>query len=57
MLDPGLLKDNLEALKINISRRNLDVDIDFLINLNDVAKKSFRLSYLCLIIQLTFTST
>ena len=35
MLDPGLLKDNLEALKINISRRNLDVDIDFLINLND----------------------
>ena len=35
MLDPGLLKDNLEALKINILRRNLDVDIDFLINLND----------------------
>ena len=39
MLDPGLLKDNLEALKINISRRNLDVDIDFLINLNDERKK------------------
>ena len=39
MLDPGLLKDNLEALKINISRRNLDVDIDFLINLNNERKK------------------
>ena len=39
MLDPGLLKDNLEALKINISRRNLDVDIDFLINLNEERKK------------------
>jgi seryl-tRNA synthetase len=39
MLDPGLLKDNLEALKINILRRNLDVDIDFLINLNDERKK------------------
>ena len=39
MLDPGLLKDNLEALKINISRRNLDVDIDFLIKLNEERKK------------------
>ena len=39
MLDPGLLKDNLEALKLNISRRNLDVDIDFLINLNEERKK------------------
>ena len=39
MLDPGLLKDNLEALKINISRRNLNVDIDFLINLNEERKK------------------
>jgi len=39
MLDPGLLKDNLDALKLNISRRNLDVDIDFLINLNNERKK------------------
>ena len=39
MLDPGLLKDNLEALKINISRRNLDVDNDFWINRNDERKK------------------
>ena len=39
MLDPGLLKDNLEALKLNILRRNLDVDIDFLINLNNERKK------------------
>jgi seryl-tRNA synthetase len=39
MLDPVLLKDNLEILKLNISRRNLDVDIDFLIKLNEERKK------------------
>ena len=39
MLDPELLTDNIEILKLNISRRNLDVDIDFLINLNEERKK------------------
>ena len=39
MLDPALLKDNIEILKLNISRRNLDVDIDFLIKLNEERKK------------------
>ena len=39
MLDPALLKDNIEIFKLNISRRNLDVDIDFLINLNEERKK------------------
>jgi len=39
MLDPVLLKNDLEALKLNISRRNLNVDIDFLINLNEERKK------------------
>ena len=39
MLDPALLKNDLEALKLNISRRNLNVDIDFLINLNEERKK------------------
>jgi seryl-tRNA synthetase len=39
MLDPVLLKDNIEILKLNISRRNLDVDIDFLIKLNEERKK------------------
>ncbi len=39
MLDPALLKENTEILKLNISRRNLDVDIDFLINLNEERKK------------------
>ena len=39
MLDPALLKNDLETLKLNISRRNLNVDIDFLINLNDERKK------------------
>ena len=39
MLDPALLKNALETLKLNISRRNLNVDIDFLINLNEERKK------------------
>ncbi len=39
MLDPTLLKDNLEILKVNISRRNLNVDIELLINLNEERKK------------------
>ena len=39
MLDPALLKENIEILKLNISRRNLDVDIDFLIKLNEERKK------------------
>ena len=39
MLDPALLKDNIEILKLNISRRNLDVDINFLIKLNEERKK------------------
>ena len=39
MLDPALLKDNIEILKLNISRRNLDIDIDFLIKLNEERKK------------------
>jgi len=39
MLDPVLLKDNIEILKLNISRRNLDVDINFLIKLNEERKK------------------
>ena len=39
MLDPALLKDNIEILKLNISRRNLDVDIDLLIELNEERKK------------------
>ena len=39
MLDPALLKENIEILKLNISRRNLDVDIDSLIELNEERKK------------------
>ena len=39
MLDPALLKNDLETLKLNISRRNLNVDIDFLIKLNEERKK------------------
>ena len=39
MLDPALLKNDLETLKLNILRRNLNVDIDFLVNLNEERKK------------------
>ena len=39
MLDPALLKENIEILKLNISRRNLDVDIGSLIELNEERKK------------------
>ncbi len=39
MLDPALLKENIEILKLNILRRNLDVDIDLLIELNEERKK------------------
>ena len=40
MLDPALLKENIEILKLNISRRNLDVDIDLLIELMKKEKNS-----------------
>ena len=36
MLDPAILKDNLEDLESNISRRNLEIDVNHLIFLNDL---------------------
>jgi len=41
MLDPVILKDNLEVLESNISRRNLDIDVSHLIALNE-ERKSLR---------------
>jgi len=41
MLDPAILKDNLEVLESNISRRNLDIDMNHLISLNE-ERKSLR---------------
>ncbi len=41
MLDPSILKDNLEVLESNISRRNLKIDINHLISLNE-DRKSLR---------------
>ena len=41
MLDPSILKDNLEILKLNISRRNLKIDVNHLISLNE-ERKSLR---------------
>ena len=41
MLDPAILKDNLEVLESNISRRNLEIDMNHLISLND-ERKSLR---------------
>ena len=41
MLDPAILKDNLEVLESNISRRNLDIDVNHLISLNE-KRKSLR---------------
>ena len=41
MLDPTILKDNLEALESNISRRNLKIDVKHLISLNE-ERKSLR---------------
>tara|TARA_A100001015_G_scaffold171420_1_gene190503 strand:- start:989 stop:2239 length:1251 start_codon:yes stop_codon:yes gene_type:complete len=41
MLDPAILKDNLEVLESNISRRNLETDVNHLISLND-ERKSLR---------------
>ena len=38
MLDPAVLKDNFTALELNISRRNLKIDLDYLIKLNDERK-------------------
>ena len=38
MLDPAILKDNLEDLELNISRRDLKIDINLLITLNDERK-------------------
>ena len=41
MLDPAILKDNLEDLELNIFRRDLKIDINLLISLND-ERKSLR---------------
>jgi len=41
MLDPAILKDNLKVLELNISRRNLDIDVNHLISLNE-ERKSLR---------------
>ena len=41
MLDPAILKDNLEVLESNISRRNLKIDVNHLISLNE-ERKSLR---------------
>ena len=41
MLDPAILKDNLKVLESNISRRNLEIDVNHLISLND-ERKSLR---------------
>ncbi len=41
MLDPSILKDNLEILESNISRRNLKIDVNHLISLNE-ERKSLR---------------
>ena len=41
MLDPTILKDNIEVLKSNISRRNLKIDVNQLISLNE-ERKSLR---------------
>ena len=41
MLDPTILKDNLEVLESNISRRNLKIDVNHLISLNE-ERKSLR---------------
>ena len=38
MLDPLILKENIELLKSNISRRNLKIDVEHLISLNDERK-------------------
>ena len=41
MLDPAILKDNIEDFKLNISRRDLKIDVNLLISLND-ERKSLR---------------
>ena len=41
MLDPAILKDNLEVLESNISRRNLEIDVKHLVSLNE-ERKSLR---------------
>lgn len=40
MLDPNLLKDNIEILEKNINRRGLDIDLDNLIKLNEERKSA-----------------
>lgn len=40
MLDPNLLKDNIEILEKNINRRGLDVNLDNLIKLNEERKSA-----------------
>ncbi len=41
MLDPTILKDNLEVLESNISRRNIKIDVKYLISLNE-ERRSLR---------------
>ena len=39
MLDPLLLKNDLDSLKDNLKRRNLDVDLEQLIELDESRRK------------------
>ena len=39
MLDPLLLKNDLDSLKNNLKRRNLDVDLEQLIDLDESRRK------------------
>ena len=41
MLDQQILRNNLEALKSNLERRGLDIDIDFLIQ-QDEKRRSIK---------------
>jgi hypothetical protein len=40
MLDPQILRKDLDLLKNNISRRGLDIDINYLVEQDEKKKKS-----------------
>ena len=44
MLDPAILKDNLEVFESNISKRNLEIDVNHLISLNQFAENEILLN-------------
>ena len=42
MLDPTILKNDIESLKLNLKRRNIDIDLQNLISLDNYSNTKLK---------------